>query len=290
MTATLLASPGLETAAALHVERTDIVFHNSSPERVGIEIAVYNPGDQRSEPTVAALMAAPLGAFVPWRPLALLPVPALEPGDSQVLRTEAVRVAPAPLGPPDRVSPRQLLTALGFGDPRPDRNPPSVLGQAMAQTLGGQLPADLMELLGRGNPHWAGNLNVFIGSKAVERHLAQALRIYPGRVNIAMFCVGERRDAYAFHLEGDGADWDAALYDMTTAKTLAFDPRHGDAIPANEWIRLTGPGTFMLALCPPEDCGRGSVEVHVRQRSTGQSAVVEFSLDPNAAGAGCYVV
>jgi hypothetical protein len=47
---------------------------------------------------------------------------------------------------------------------------------------------------------------------------------------------------------------------------------------------------MMLALCPPKDCGSGTVEVHVEQRSTGQSAVVEFSLDPNAAGPGCFVV
>jgi hypothetical protein len=47
---------------------------------------------------------------------------------------------------------------------------------------------------------------------------------------------------------------------------------------------------FLLALCPPADCTAAALEVHVTQRSTGQSAVVEFSLDPNAAGPGCYVV
>jgi len=47
---------------------------------------------------------------------------------------------------------------------------------------------------------------------------------------------------------------------------------------------------IMLALCPPRDCGAGSVAVHVQQRSTGRWAVVEFSLDPKAAGPGCFVV
>jgi len=45
-----------------------------------------------------------------------------------------------------------------------------------------------------------------------------------------------------------------------------------------------------LALCPPADCDAGSVNVHVRQRSTNRDAIVEFSLDPRAAGAACYTV
>jgi hypothetical protein len=47
---------------------------------------------------------------------------------------------------------------------------------------------------------------------------------------------------------------------------------------------------MMLMICPPSGCSRGTVEVEVEQRSTGQSAIVEFSLDPKAAGPGCYVV
>jgi len=47
---------------------------------------------------------------------------------------------------------------------------------------------------------------------------------------------------------------------------------------------------LVLALVPPAACRRGSVAVHVEQRSTGRVAVVEFSLDAAAAGPGCYVV
>ena len=35
---------------------------------------------------------------------------------------------------------------------------------------------------------------------------------------------------------------------------------------------------------------RADVEVHVTQRSTRKTAVVEFSFDPRAVGPGCYVV
>jgi hypothetical protein len=38
--------------------------------------------------------------------------------------------------------------------------------------------------------------------RAVERHLAQALRIYPGKTNAAMFFVGNRKDGYRFDLTG----------------------------------------------------------------------------------------
>jgi hypothetical protein len=47
---------------------------------------------------------------------------------------------------------------------------------------------------------------------------------------------------------------------------------------------------MLLALRPPKDAGAGAFAVHVTQRSTGQEAVVEFSLDPAAAGPGCYTV
>src|SRR5207247_993575 len=96
-------------------------------------------------------------------------------------------------------------TALA-NDDDPDARSTSVVAPA--------LPADLLDLVGRNNPHWAGNLNIFLGGRPVERHLAQALRVYPGRTNLAMFVVGSGNDAYAFQLKGTGADWDTALHCM----------------------------------------------------------------------------
>jgi hypothetical protein len=293
----LLHSPQLDLRPALHVERTDIAFANINPERVGIEVTVWNRGDGCSEPTLAVLQAAPLGAFVPWQPLAVLPVPAIKPGEAHVLRSEAVHIHPAPLGDPDGLSPRQLLTALDMGDdrPRPNANPAAALlggvrRQLLARRAVPTMPPDLLELMGRGNPHWAGNLNVFIGNTAVERHLAQALRVYPGRTNLAMFVVGTGRDAYAFHLAGAGATWEARLFDMTGQASLHLDPRKVSPLDQDRWVEMDGHRMLMLALLPPARCERGTVEVHVEQRSSGRTAVVEFSLDPAAAGPGCYVV
>jgi hypothetical protein len=278
--------PGLVPHLSLHLERTDIRFADLGPGRVGIEVTVWNHGEERSTPTPAFLMAAPLGAFVPWRPLTVLPVPALEPGESFVLRTEARRPAVAPLGPPDRVPPRRLLTALGAEDDRPDT---AALRARGRKAPAGVLPADLMDLLRQpSNVYWAGNLNVFVGTRAVERHMAQALRVYPGRVNLAMFVLGGTgRDAYRFHVIGEGEDWGATLHDMTDGQSFALDVRRFPPVVEDRWLDGRGQRMMLLALRPPRDCAAGSVEVHVAQRSSGQSAVVEFSLDPNAAGPEC---
>lgn len=296
---TVLASPLPHVCgrARLHVERTDIAFWNVTPQRVAIEITVRNEGNGRSEETLAAVMAAPLGAFVPWRPLAFVTVPALEPDETHVLRTEARRPAVRPLGPPDTLTPRRLLTALGGEDGEPERAPPPTRRRRLMQQLNpslgglplGQLPAELFDLLGRGGLHWAGNLNVFIGGIAVERHMAQAIRVHPGCLNMAMFVVGSGRDAYRFELRGNGVEWDAVLYGTDSLTSLAH-PNPEAAVRTGNWVELRYQTIMMLALCPPAGCDKGSVDVHVTQRSTGQTAVVEFSLDPRAAGPGCYVV
>jgi hypothetical protein len=293
-------------AATLYVDRTDITFHSPGPGRVAVAVAVTNLGGERSLPTAAIVQAAPLGAFVPWRPIAVVPVPALMPGRSATLRIDGVRPQARPLGPPDRVPPRRLLTALGAGDA-----PARGRGQSWTDTLrnllarpgdrpappgspawpAGALPADPMELLGRGALHWAGNLNIFLAGRAVERHMAQALRVYPGMVNMAIFFVGaEGTDEYSFRLEGSGVGWGAALYDLTDRGSLAIDLGHERPLEEDRWVPVCHTRILALALRPPEDCPAGSVEVQVRQRSTGSRAVVEFSLDPRAAGPGCYTL
>ena len=278
MSAAVAARSSSELGVTLDVERTEIVFHNETPDRVRVEITVRNLGEELSAPTFAVLQAAPLGAFVPWRPLTILPVPGLLPGEAATLETTARVPQVAPLGPPNRVPPSRLLTALGLED---DGRP----GLDRAETL----PADPFQLLGQGQRHWAGNFNVFIDGKATERHLAQALRIYPGLVNMAMFVVGSTRDAYRFELRGTGADWEAVLCDMMELPALASDGRDA-RVPLGEWVPVRSRRILMLALRPPLDATAGTVDVHVTQRSTGQEAVVEFSLDPNAAGAGCFTL
>jgi hypothetical protein len=308
MAATILEKASITRHAAtsgscLRVERRDIRFTTRADGLVEIRIVVTNTGDECSQPTVSVVSAAPLGAFVPWRPIATVPVPELAPGESFTVRTHARRPRPRSLGTFDRVPPRQVLIALAADDddppPRrsgfrlrdlvPFRRRPgrSAAASAAAQPAGGTLPVDLCDLFARGNPHWAGNINIFVGGRNVERHMAEALRVYPGRANLAMFIVGSRRDAYAFQLRGAAAEWDAALVNMTQARSFSDG---GSLVPQDAWVELEGQGTMILALHPSKHCSRESVEVHVTQRSTGQAAVVEFSLDPNAAGPGCYVV
>src|SRR5262245_9207148 len=146
----------------LSLERKDIRFFNRSLERLSIEITFRNMGEGPTEPTAALISSAPLGAFVPWRPLDMARIPRLLPGGSFVYRRDVDTTPPVALGTPDRLPPRALMTAIGVGDPR---------------RQGANLAVDLMRLVGQGSAHWAGNLNIFIGGQEVERHMAQALRV-----------------------------------------------------------------------------------------------------------------
>jgi hypothetical protein len=126
---------------------------------------------------------------------------------------------------------------------------------------------------------------VWIGAEAVERHRAPRLRIHAGRANLVAFCVGDRPDAYAFRAEGAAADWGLALYDWASGASLKCSREPGKE---PRWHAVPGLSWVLLVLRPPRDCSRGEVLVHVTQRSSEKTAVVEFDLDPTAAGPGCY--
>ena len=262
---------------AVALEGIDIAFANAVRDQLNMEITLHG-GPQPSSPGVALIQAAPLGAFVPWTPLAFLPVPALEAGETHVLRLQAASPQPRTLGDPAKIPPHRLLTALGAEDE--PKGPPAATAP---------LPNDIFALLGHDNPHWAGNLNVFVNNQAVERHMAQALRIYPGRRNLAIFVVGSGPDAYAFSLEGSGTAWNAGLHDLTGNSRIS-PPEPQCLIPLERWIPMNGMHVVMLSIRPPHGCGEGEVEVHVRQRSTGKKAVVEFTMDERGVGPGCFVV
>lgn len=286
--------------ANLSVERTDISFHDVAGDKVRIQVTVSNTGTRLSQQTTMRLESAPLGAFVPWQPLAQLVVPALEPGESRTLTIDMKRPRPAPLGDFNRVPPKKLLTAISADQP-PQRARNGLIAILGLLDRGQKSPSrdmdrkdslapDLWDMVGRGQPHWAGNINVFIGRKPVERHLSRALRIYPGRTNMAMFIVGEPRkpDAYSFEIVGLSSDWKTALYDTTNNQNLLAD--HSRApIKEMQWVEARNL-MVMLATQPPIQCKVGKLEVHVTRRSSGTTAIVEFDLDPGAEGAGCYVV
>jgi hypothetical protein len=275
----------------LLVQRTGIRFHNVDHEHVAIEIEVENRGPATSEPATLHLEAAPFGAFVRWRPLATLAVPALPPGRT-VMRMVVEQPRPQPLGRFSGLVPLALRTASGVGRER--RRPLErqlALQQALLLARGAisapstTLPPDLLDLLDGARPHWAGNLNVWIGAEAVERHRAPRLRIHAGRANLAAFCVGDRPDAYAFRAECAAADWGLGLYDWASGASLECGREPGEE---PRWHAVPGLSWVLLVLRPPRDCSRGEVLVHVTQRSSEKTAVVEFDLDPAAAGPGCY--
>jgi hypothetical protein len=245
--------------------------------------------------------SAPFGAFVTWRPLTQLIVPALEPDESRELSTEVPRPRQVPLGDFSRVPPRRLLTALNSPDQplRPNAGIKALLGlmwkgrstrsQGVSPATNASLAPDLWDLLGQDQPHWAGNINVFVGKRPVERHLAKALRVYPGRTNLAMFVVGNsgRHDGFAFELAGLDAAWKAALYDATNGKSLAIEPSAA-CIEERQWVESNDGLLVILATRPPGNCSVGNLEVHVTRRTDQQTAIVEFNLNPGAQGPGCY--
>jgi hypothetical protein len=303
------AASSVRIADLLEVRRQDIEFADIAPGRVGIAVTVANVGVRPTPPGRALIQSAPLGAFVPWQTLTTLPVPSLEPGESVVLRAEAPRAIPRPLGPPDRLPPDRLLTALGFDGQDPAAAKTSSRGR-VRRALGlfqtfrrlrpqadddatgpSKLPPSPLDLLTGPSTYWAGNLNVFIGGNAVERHQARGLRILPEHTNLVMFCVGDGRpDSYRFDLTGLGSGWEVMLFDPSSALTLSRGLSEGKPISLGAWIPMPCASVIFLALRPPAICREANVDVHVAQLSTQKSAVVEFSFDATAAGPGCYVV
>ena len=288
--------------AQLRVERTDISFENAPGNQVQIQVRVTNDGDVRSPRTSMRLESAPFGAFVPWRPLTTLAVPPLEPGESRKVMVDVPRPNTVPLGDFDRVPPRELIGAVSapFGPPPQsrmrdaaalllrERQNARVTGGVMGAAFTALAP-DLMALAGQAPHHWVGNINVFIGQHAVERHFAKSLRIYAGRANSAIFDVGGNGtcDAYAFELKGLNLDWKAVLFNLTDRQKLVIGPAD-KPVEETAWVESTGMMMAMLSLYPPANCGADNLEVHVTRRSRGDTAVVEFDFDPKAPGRGCF--
>jgi hypothetical protein len=289
--------------ADLVVDRTDISFEDLDGETVRIRVRVRNEGGRASKPTLMRLESAPFGAFVPWRPFAVLPVPPIEPGASGEVRIDGRRRPRAPLGNFGLIPPRTLLTAVSSPDELPPDQRGSGVNPGSLRRPGAAglrisrfqpprrfLAADLWECVGSVQPHWAGNINVFVGARAVERHLARALRVYAGRPNLAAFFVGSpgKPDAYSFAFVGREPDWEASLHDATRTGTLPA-AASGKPIEELRWVEATqGQMLIVMKLHPPAGCQVGNVEVHVRRQSSGEKAIVEFNLDPAAKGAGCY--
>jgi hypothetical protein len=238
------------------------VFHYEADGTVAIALRVTNPGPGFSPPRRGRIEQAAFGAFVPWTPLTDFRVPRLRPGESTLIELRVPRTA--------------------LGGELPPEDPPQRKPIARAPAFPAALMRTFFESMGipdRGVPlRFAGNLNVHIGIRYVERHLSGPLRVYPGEANIADFVVGTGQDAYRFELRCDDPTWTACLY-------------LGEKLRLGEWYDDDPGGLDVtLEVIPPAECRRGAMEVHVEQRSTGRIAIVEFDLDPTANEAGCYTV
>ncbi len=280
---------GAASAAGLRADRTDISFQNITPDLLRVDVRVTNDGSLWSPPTEVAVQSAALGAFLTWQPLLTLTVPPLAPRTSAVVSGSAWVPQPAPLAPPEKVwsMPAHLLQEFAETAAREAREETEREARRLVRRPAPVVAADPLALVGRNGFHWAGNIDILMRGKAAERHMAQALRVYPGKTNAAMFFVGDRKDGYKFELSGDVEDWQAELLDMTRSPSLR--PGKAPDLPTSEFREFSR-GTFYLLLRPPQGAERGAVSVHVTRQSDGKEAVVEFNLDSRAAGAGCYTV
>ena len=260
--ARLVARTGL-----LRMDRTDISFHNIDDDHVRIVITVHNRGLGRSRQTEAVLRAAPLGAFVPWTPLATIQIPGVDAGESIEVSTVVPRPAAAPQGFFDDGPPRKP-TAVGSGEEdggkrkrSTDRRGLSHIVRIMIRMLwkGNDRPCDapvsvpleMPDLLSDSNPHWAGNINVLMNDQDVERHMTHALRIYPARTNLAMFFVGDHRpDDYMFQMKGPGAEWDAALYNSSNLQSLLVRPESNPALQQSQWLSMDKTQVMLVGISP----------------------------------------
>lgn len=291
---TALSPPRATGLADLVVERRDIRFFNLTYSTVRIDVTVHNRGDAPSRPMPMRIECAPFGAFVQWSPLTTLTVPPIAPGTSTVVATEVEREPAGSYFDPPAAP--LVATSAGDADRRRDAVPPrrsrlasQAMGQVLLQRLSppgviGKLPPDLHELLGRRSVHWMGNLNVHVDGKAVERHVARNLRVHAGLLNFAMFVVGNGRDSYSFEVRGD-ADWDVWLLKLPHAEPVA-----DSGVGARRWIDIESPIAVHAYMHPGEAARVTSLDIAVLQRSSGREALVEFTLDPSAAGPGCYTL
>ena len=256
---------GQHCAGEFRLQRTDIDFRYDRKGVIDIGFTLVNHGSRRSPAQRGLIEEAPFGAFVPWTPLTTFHVPPLRPGQSTRVHLRVPRAAPAGGEPPD-ASPtargRRFFDAVSHFLRR--WNAPDPIEDANV-------------------PRFAGNLNIHIGSESVERHLSGPLRVRAGRLNYALFIVGDGTDSYRFDLRGEATYWDAWLCDSIMLHTCKGELEPG------RWY----PGAMrevFLVLHPPAECRQGALEVLVEQRSTGRVAVVEFDLDPRSLEAACYTV
>jgi hypothetical protein len=188
-----------EEASAPLLPRTGRAFLFS--ERIGwctqgseIEICIdlVNEEKEATDPATLVIEAAPLGAFVPWSPLAKVPVGRIESGTHlRIVRRVARTALPA-------IDFHRIAMDGGFGPTFP--------------------PAGLDLLT---SAEWAGNLNVWFDSapeRAVEVHRALDLKVAAGRSAAILVCVPACNNGFSVDVECMGAGWTAELVRAPTQR------------------------------------------------------------------------
>ena len=314
----------------LCVERKGINFYNVAPDRLRIEVTVNNRGYTASGPEAMQLQFAAFGAFVPWTPLQVLQVPPIGAGESRLVGTEAM------------IRPDGTLVAIDGDQQEEGRNlPAAVQRNLLLQSLlrddkfksmtaserialmGGadwnlqnarsevanqrkDMQVPQLDLHQGRSVHWVGNVKILIGTTDVERHVAQAYRVYPGKANRSVFYLGYKAgESYRFHMAGTGAEWPTKLIRLDGVSFGIFLQQIGlhrptqaaqssqlfeKKIEPDNWFDVDGFGKIGIEICPPEDATQGSLDIEVCRKSDNRTAVVEFDFSETAPGSGCHVV
>ena len=249
-----------EPAAALHFDRTDLTFQLDGPDVLDVALQVRNSASLATPPQTGRIETAPFGAFLPWTPVKTFQVPPLRAGESTVIRLRVPRPG-----------------AGGAGRPPAGDDPDYFDLRSLPR------PAELLRRVfenGVRDPSvgLAGNVNVHVGPKSVERHLSGRFPILPGLLNVADFRIGRGDDAYRIEFGGTAAGWEWVL------RKAGRRGQWSRRFYLNRWYEGADlKSVLFLVFKPPRDCARSTFEVRVEQRSTGNVAVVEFDLDPTEA-------
>lgn len=238
------------------VEREDIRFSHAEGDSVDLQVTVHNFGQEISEPMEMRISAAPFGAFVPSTEVDRVMVPAIAARSSETIRRRISRLAGIfsfPEGKADESRPEE-----------PNREEDPLLW--------------FMWRLTSGRGYFAGNFDIHIGAAKAERHLARPTRLDPGRENLAMFVVGDRKDTFQFDFRGVGADhWEPSLFALTAGSIEAHSP-----------VQLDKREKIIFSFSPDSDCRDAAIAVGVQRISSGQEALVEFAYGEHALKPGCF--
>jgi hypothetical protein len=227
-----------------------------------IRLAFENPGTVRTAPATARVEVAAFGAFLPWRPLTAVSVPAIPPGGRIVL------TATAQGDLPDRENAADLVAQMDNAESAND------IMSLMAKVLRAAFAWKDVDQLNMNPIHFVGNLNVFVSRrKTVERHQQRAIGLRPGHSNFTMFAVGDgKHDVYSLRLEAEPG-WDVQLSGCPWDTPIGIESQ-----------------SIAASITPPIGVEYGRIGIWVKRHSTGEEVPVEFELAVDARTLTCGTI